>query len=195
MIPSSDTRHRKRPATGRRKIRSTAGLVAFVAVMFVAGCGGSEEEDLSRTDYIVDADAICAQFTADSAALEQQFNQSLKSSDLETAAQDFEDQASEFTAMLDQLEDLTPPVADQATVDQIIALGRQRVTTAQDAADAIASGDKDTMIAAGKKASVLAGEYFQLADGFGFETCGSGGSPDSGSQANPGTTGTTGSTS
>lgn len=164
---------------------------AALSITLIAGCGGSGEEDLTRTDYITDADAICAQYGADSADLERQFNQALKESDLESAAQSFEDQASEVSAMLDQLEELTPPVADQATVDQIIALGRQRVEAARDAADAIASGDKDTMIAAGKEGSVLAGEYYQLADGFGFETCGSGGAATDVVPA----TGTTGETS
>jgi hypothetical protein len=162
-----------------------------LGIIVLAGCGGSDEEDLTRTDYIADADAICAQYGTESAELERQFNQALLESDLESAAQSFEDQASEVTAMLDQLEELTPPVADQATVDQIIALGRQRVETAQDAADAIASGDKDAMIAAGKEGSVLAGEYYQLADGFGFETCGSGGATTDAAN----TTGTTGETS
>ena len=60
-------------------------------------------------------------------------------------------------------------------MDQIIALGRQRVEVAEEAANAIAGGDKEAMIAAGKEASVLAGQYFQTADSFGFEACGSGG--------------------
>ncbi|MCB0858725.1 MAG: hypothetical protein KDB57_11495 [Solirubrobacterales bacterium] len=173
----------------KRRLAAVVGTVLGIIVL--AGCGGSDEEDLTRTDYIADADAICAQYGTESADLERQFNQALLESDLESAAQSFEDQASEVTAMLDQLEELTPPVADQATVDQIIALGRQRVETAQDAADAIASGDKDAMIAAGKEGSVLAGEYYQLADGFGFETCGSGGATTDAAS----TTGTTGETS
>ncbi len=185
----------KRFKTGPGAVGSrVVAVLATAAVAGVlAGCGGgSSEEDLTRTEYIADADAICAQYSAESTALEQQFDQSLKSSDLESAAQDFEDQASEVTAMLDELEALTPPVADQATVDQIIALGRQRVTTAQEAADAIASGDKDAMITAGKQGSILAGEYYQLADGFGFESCGSGGaSTSSGATGTGGTTGAT----
>ena len=175
------------------RFRLPVALVTCLAIGVLAGCGGgSDDEDLSRTEYIVDADAICAQYAAGSGTLEAEFNQALKSSDLEAAAQNFEDQASEVTAMLDQLEELTPPVADQATVDQIIAIGRQRVTNAQDAANAIASGDKDAMIAAGKQGSVLAGEYYQLADGFGFETCGSGGATETGTAGATGTTGTTG---
>ena len=184
---------RSRPGKPRPWVPLAAVLAAALAIGLVSGCGGSGEEDLSRTEYIADADAICAQFGAESASLEQQFNQALKGSDLEGAAQYFEDQASEFTAMLDQLEDLTPPTADQATVDQIIALGRQRVTTAQEAADAIASGDKDTMLSAAKQASVLAGEYYQLADGFGFDACGSGGATGTGANTG-GTTGSTGTT-
>ena len=183
---SKDTRFRLRL---NRRLAAVVGTA--LGVMVLAGCGGSDGEDLTRTDYIADADAICAQYGAESAELERQFNQALLNSDLESAAQSFEDQASEVTAMLDELEELTPPVADQATVDQIIALGRQRVDTAQEAADAIASGDKDAMIAAGKEGSVLAGEYYQLADGFGFETCGSGGATTD----SVNTTGTTGETS
>ena len=183
---------RSAPNTPKRlPARLLAGASTLLAFAVLAGCGGgSDEEDLTRTAYIADADAICAQFSTGSSALEQQFNESLKSSDLESAAQDFEDQAAEFTAMLDQLEELTAPVADQTLVAQIIALGRQRVTTAQEAADAIASGDKDAMIAAGKEGSVLAGEYYQLADSFGFTACGSGAST-----GDTGSTGTTGATS
>ncbi len=183
------------PDLPARRARIGARLATVAVVLLslglIAGCGGSDEEDLTRTDYIADADAICAQYGAQSADLERQFDQALRDSDLEGAAQTFEDQASEVTAMLDQLEELTPPVADQATVDQIISLGRQRVEAAKDAANAIASGDKDAMIAAGKEGSVLAGEYYQLADGFGFEACGSGGATST--PATP--TGTTGATS
>lgn len=98
--------------------------------------------------------------------------------------------------MLDELEGLTAPTADQTTVTQIIDLGRQRVDIAKEAADAIASGDKDAMISAGKKASILAGQYYQLTDGFGFETCGSSGaSGTTGTTGPAGSTGTTGATS
>lgn len=158
--------------------RLLALIAAGLVIASFAGCGGSEEEDLTRETYIVDADAICAQHSAASANLEREFDQALKSSDLESAAGYFEDQASEVSTMLDQLEELTPPVADQTTVDEIIALGRERVEVAQVAADAIASGDKEGMIAAGKKGSNLAGRFYQMTDGFGFETCGSGGDPD-----------------
>lgn len=191
-------------ATSSRTFRARPSRLPIVAVALltagvIAGCGGgSSEEDLSRNDYIAKADAICAQYGADSAALESQFNQALKSSDLESAAQDFEDQATEVGAMLDQLEELTAPVSDQTTVTQIIALGRERVAVAKDAADAIASGDKDAMIAAGKKASVLSGQYFQAADGFGFEACGSGGAGSgtgTGAAGTTGPSGTTGATS
>lgn len=183
----------------RRSTAAGSGFTRLVAVLFaglvigLAGCGGSDEEDLTRTGYITDADAICAQFSAGSADLERQFNQALQGSDLEAASRFFTDQATEVTSMLDQLEELTPPVADQTTVDEIIALGRERVTVARQAADAIAAGDQEAMIAAGKKGSTLAGQYYQMADGFGFETCGSAGgvTPGGGSGGTTGTTGTT----
>jgi hypothetical protein len=181
------------------RIRAFRGRFGFGAALMVvavlAGCGGgSNDEDLTKTDYIIKADAICARYSANSATLESQFDQALKTSDLEAAAQDFEDQASDVTTMLDELEKLTAPASDQATVDQIIALGRKRVDVAKQAADAIASGDKETMIASGKKASVLAGEYFELADGFGFKACGSSGA-ETGTTGATGSTGTTGTTS
>lgn len=169
-------------------------IVGLVLAGPLTGCGGaSDDKDMSTQDYIAKADAICAQHTTGSAARERQFNQALKSSDLESAAQDFEDQASDITAMLDQLEGLTAPVEDQATVTEIISLGRKRVDAAKQAADAIASGDKDAMIAAGKKGSVLAGQYDQLADGFGFGACGSG-AGGTGATGSAGATGVTGST-
>jgi len=168
---------------------------SVVAAGVLAGCGGgggSDESDLSKEDFIAKADAICAQYTGGATAREQQFNQDLKSKDLEAAGQDFEDQATDTTAMLDQLAELTVPVADQTTVTQIIALGRQRVDAAKDAADAIASGDKEAMIAAGKKGSVLAGQYNEMADGFGFGACGSG--VANGATGVSGATGSTGAT-
>lgn|GEM_PF-1016012 len=167
------------------------GAALTVGALLLAGCGGGSGEDLSKSDYIAKADAVCAKYSTKSASLENQFNQALKGSDLEAAAQDFEDQAADVTAMLDELETLTAPAADQATVDQIIALGRKRVDVAEQAADAIASGDKETMIASGKKASVLAGEYFELADGFGFKACGSSGA-ETGATGVTGATGATG---
>jgi len=164
-----------------------------VVGLLVAGCGGGGEEDQTRSGYIAKADAICAEANAEAAAREQTFNQALKSSDLETAAEAFEEQAKQVAATLDELEGLTPPEADATTVEEIIALGRERVKVAEQAADAIASGDKDAMIAAGKKGATLAGEYDQLASGFGFDACAGLGSSDSGSGS--GNTGTTGATS
>lgn len=170
--------------------RSAPVAGAVLAAVALAACGGgSDEGDVSREEFIAEADAICARYATDSAALEQSFNQALGSSDLEAAAQDFEDQVSQVTAMLDELEGLTPPVADQTTYDQLIAVGRQRVEVAQEAADAIASGDKETMIAAGKEGSTLAGQYYQQADSFGFDACGSGGGA-----TGAGATGATGTT-
>lgn len=175
----------------RNRNRILAAFVAVFAVAAIAGCGGDSEEDVTRDAFIADADAICAQYSADSDLLEAQFDEALKSSDLEGAAQYFEDQAAEVTAMLADLEELTPPVADQTTMDQIIALGRQRVDVAEEAANAIAGGDKEAMISAGKEASLLAGQYFQLTDSFGFEACGSGGTGVSDATGTTGTTGTT----
>ncbi|MBN8868042.1 MAG: hypothetical protein J0H98_10865 [Solirubrobacterales bacterium] len=173
--------------------RGAAPVVGLGLALLLAGCGGggSSEEDLSRDGYIAKADAICAQFNTASAGREAQFNQALKSSDLESAAQDFEDQATESTAMLDQLAAEKPPEADQTTIDQLIAVGRQRVAAAQDAADAIASGDKDAMITAGKQGALLAGKFDQMADSFGFKDCGSAGTEVSGVTGATGATGAT----
>ncbi|MDQ5895239.1 MAG: hypothetical protein QG596_1500 [Actinomycetota bacterium] len=175
----------------RNRNRIFAAFLAVIAAAAIAGCGGDSEEDVTRDAFIAEADAICAQYTANSDSLEAQFDAALQSSDLEGAARYFEDQAAEVTAMLDELEELTPPVADQTTMDQIIALGRQRVDVAEEAASAIAGGDKEAMITAGKEASLLAGQYFQLTDSFGFEACGSGGSGVSDASGATGTTGTT----
>lgn len=187
----------KSKGSDRRSTRGRASFALLVAAVtgsvLISGCGGGgSEEDPTRTGFIADAEAICAQASAGAATREADFNQALKTSDLEAAAQDFEDQASEVDAMLDQLEALSPPEADQATVTEIIALGRKRVAAAQEAADAIASGDKDGMIAAGKKGATLAGQYDQLASGFGFTACAGAGSSDAGAT---GTTGATGAAS
>ena len=89
------TPDRRRTRRGR-----TGATIALIAVGLLTGCGSSGEEDLSTEAYIVKADAVCAQYTANSGTLEKQFNQALKSSDLESAAQDFEDQAADVTATI-----------------------------------------------------------------------------------------------
>jgi len=163
--------------------RLAAVAVALACGPLLAGCGGGDAADLTRSDFIADADAICAQANAEAAARKRDFNQAIKSSDLEQAAKDFEDQANQVAATLDELEGLQPPEADATTVAEIVGLGRKRVKAAQEAADAIASGDKDAMIAAGKRGAVLAGQYDQLASGYGFEACAGLGSGSSGAPA------------
>ncbi len=174
------------------RMKAVASVVAFIGACALVACGGgSSEDDVTRSDFIADADAICAQFNVASTAREADFNEALKASDLEQAATDFEDQANEANAMLDQIAAIEVPVSDQATVDDIILIGRQRADAATEAADAIAAGDKEAMIAAGRKASDLAGQYFQMTDGFGFVDCGSGSSAGTSGSGNSGTTGTT----
>jgi len=172
-------------------MKALTGIAALVGACALVACGGSSEEELTRNNFIADADAICAQFNVASTAREADFNEALKASDLEQAATDFEDQANEANAMLDQIAAIEAPVGDQVTVDEIVSIGRQRADAATEAADAIADGDKEAMIAAGKKASDLAGQYFQMADGFGLVDCGSGSSGDTDGTGGIGTTGTT----
>ena len=60
------------PGVARKALTLLAGLV--LAAALVAGCGGgSDEADQTRSDFIVEADAICAQYVTTSDTLETQF--------------------------------------------------------------------------------------------------------------------------
>ena len=84
-----------------------AAFLCALSVALLAGCGGAPVKKTSAGGLRADADAICAQYQPTSATLEQQFNQAIGNGELEDAAQDFEDQAADFSAMLDELEGLT----------------------------------------------------------------------------------------
>lgn len=161
------------PQTRRPRILPARALfAALLSLVLIAGCGGGEESEPSAQAFVAEADAICAEYAADTALLETRFNEALKTGNLENAAGDFRDQAARVSEMLDRLADLELPVSEQTLVDQLVAQGRQRVAAAEQAADAIAAGESEETIRLGREAMTLSDEYFRMADTLGLTECG-----------------------
>lgn len=151
-------------------------LALFLTAALVTGCGGDEESETSPAAFVAEADAICAEYTDETALLESRFTEALDAGNLEDAASDFRDQAARVSEMLDRLAGLDLPVADRTTIEQLVEQGRQRVSAGEAAADAIAAGDGQTTVRLARKAITASDEYFRIADSLGFRTCGRAGS-------------------
>ncbi len=155
----------------RRRFPALVLLASLVVAGMLASCGGGDEDETSTRTFVAEADAICAEYAADTALLETRFNEALGAEDLESAATDFRDQATRVSEMLDRLAELSVPVPDQSSLDQLVELGRQRVSMAEETADAIAAGEGEAAIRLVQQAMGLSDEYQSLAQSLGFDSC------------------------
>ena len=137
--------------------------VSACALLALAGCGddgGSESEELSRSEFIEQADAICKESNERIEAAEDDFAdpESPTQEEIETAVDDI--LIPELRSQLEDLRDLEPPAEDADEVDAI-----------NDAlASAIEALEEDWKSAL--QNDVLA-EPSELAADYGLEDCGS----------------------
>ena len=151
------------------------GVGALLAAAVFAGCGGDDSGELSKEDYIAQADEICAEFNESSTADQEEFQALLDEGDFEGAADSFDQTAADSEAALADLEALVPPAEDQATIDEWLAiLGEQPVITAEFSA-ALRAQDFDAINAIGPEVEALDAESDAIADEYGMVDCGSAG--------------------
>ena len=149
------------------------GVCALLLSAVFAGCGGSEAP--SKEDFIVQADQICADYTATADASDAEFQAAIDSDDFEGAAQLFEETTAEITSSLDEIEEIGVPEGDEETIDEWVALGREQVVIAGDIADAIRAEDGPAIEASVAEGEALQSEADAIADEYGMVDCGSAG--------------------
>jgi hypothetical protein len=154
------------------------GVGAVFVFAGIAGCGSSSSDDssgeLTKSEFISQADQICADASKASDAAGKDFVSQYKSGDYDAAADTIATATKINGDAFDKLGELQPPAADQAQVDAILAAGQKQVDLAPKLEDAVRNGDQAQIKELGAQSAVSSKEANKLADAYGLTDCGSG---------------------
>jgi hypothetical protein len=146
--------------------RGLAGITA-AGMLVLAGCGGDGgdgAESLSKSEWIEQADEICAQADEDVEALTDPTTLD------EIGA--FTDEASGISRdALADLRALRPPEEDQATVDEMLDLVEQQIEIGEQIGEAARNGDEAEVERLVAEAEPLEAEADEMARQYGLEDC------------------------
>lgn len=171
--------------------RNAVALAVFAALVVLGGCGGSSGEtdtetvtvgggdELTKSEWIAKADAICAQ--------EQRQEKPLKA-EFESRRQEPEQSPEQLKALADttrellrlvsnevgDLRQLQPPAADRETVEEMLMTVDGSVPLGEEFADAIEAGDSAEIEATAQRIEQNSAKGQGLAQGYGLKVCGSG---------------------
>lgn len=148
--------------------RTTAGLALLA--LFAAGCGGDDEEALSKPEYVKQGNAICAKFNKDiEADTEKAFAgiESEKDLTADVARTFFEGALPKFNAAIDDLKELKAPEGDEETVDKIYEAGEKEADQISDAME------DDAKVKALVTSESVTPEFEKLSKDYGLDTCAS----------------------
>jgi hypothetical protein len=151
------------------------GVAAVLAAAAVAGCGGDDSGELSKDEFIAQADQICADFNESADADQQEFESLLDQGDFEAAADSFDQTAADSEEALAELEALQPPAEDQETIDEWLAILGEQPALAQEFSDALRAEDVQAINALGPEVQRLDADSDAIADEYGLVDCGSAG--------------------
>jgi hypothetical protein len=151
------------------------GVAAVLAAAAVAGCGGDDSGELTKDDYIAQADQICADFNETANADQEEFQSLLDQGDFEAAADNFDQTAADSEAALAELEALEPPAEDQATIDEWLAILNEQPALAEEFSTALRAQDVQAINALGPEVQRLDADSDAIADEYGMVDCGSAG--------------------
>ena len=167
-------------------MRRAAALLALLLVL--VGCGGDDDgstegesesaapatgdAQLSREEYIAEADALCRTINDAAEVLDQRARTALAQGDLSGAAEVLEEAADEARPILDELEALpTPPGDEEFLVGYFRLIERQVALIAQMAA-ALRDGDTNAFAILRQQTAEVDAKDDALAAEYGFEVCG-----------------------
>jgi hypothetical protein len=150
-------------------------VAAVLAAAAVAGCGGDDSGELSKDEFIAQADQICADFNESADADQQEFESLLDQGDFEAAADSFDQTAADSEEALAELEALQPPAEDQETIDEWLAILGEQPALAQEFSDALRAEDVQAINALGPEVQRLDADSDAIADEYGLVDCGSAG--------------------
>jgi hypothetical protein len=166
-----------------------AGVFILIVVV-IASAGGDDEPDAPaittvgttpetattpKSDYIDEADAICAEV-----------NSALASVDTSDAAAAAAEELELLSGELDQLQSLPPPDEDEDQANDFLRALQNQVTALEDREVAVDRGDDAALVEIDERLSTLEAEAQDAAERFGFEVCGN---PEGGAETStePGT--------
>jgi len=151
------------------------GVGALLAAAVFAGCGGSDSGELSKDEFIVQADQICAELNATAKADQEEFQTLLDQGDFEAAADNFDQTAATSEEALAQIEELAPPAEDQATIDEWLAILNEQPALTEEFSAALRAQEIGTINALAPEVERLTAESDAIADDYGMVDCGSAG--------------------
>ena len=159
---------------------SSACLLAVTAALAVAGCGGDDDdgETVSRDEYVEQVTATCERYLDERRAAEEPLRglrnpARLSSAEVMEAAPDIAGLNDTTRTVIDDLEALPRPEADEEQLDEVftaLADGAAALDAADQAAEA---GEGEAVIAGFRNfdTAVDSAEEAGSAE-FGFDTCG-----------------------
>lgn len=148
--------------------RKMTGIALLAATALAAGCGGDDEEAISKADYVKQGNKICADFNASvDKDASKAFAGIASASDVtpEKATQFFDAARPKFDAVVEDLVALGAPQGDEDAVKAIIDAGK---ADSQKIADA--DGEGLVALVAGNAATP---DFDQKAEEYGLKECGS----------------------
>ena len=184
------TTDRRRTTIPGVRPRLILGLAAMLAI---AGCGGGNTtthtdtqtvttgkgSTPTRSEFIKQADAICANYRPKAARLEreiQDIGQPQNVEQLHRVADLYRQLAAGVARQAEKLRKLTPPAGDESIIDNWLSTGQTTTSLARDFADAIdaAKGTNGSRLRSlAKQISAYSSKARGIAQGYGFKVCGS----------------------
>jgi ABC-type glycerol-3-phosphate transport system substrate-binding protein len=150
-----------------------ATLAALLAALALAACGGDGDdsgggEQLSKQEFIEQADAVCAE----SADAEEAAQAKLESAtDPEEAADAYEEFGDVARGVNEEINALGRPEGDEKLIDDLAAKQEQLVALVDDLAAAVRAEDQAEAEAVGTELNTLSEEAGKILDSYGFEVC------------------------
>jgi hypothetical protein len=174
----------------RPLVRSAAVVLAAFLLASCSSSNGGSSNRLTKQELIAQGDAICKTMSDKAATIGPNLAAPTQAN-LPEWADALGQLLPIFQNMGAKLKDLTPPEADQAKWDQIIAGLDQEITALAKAKDAADSGDLTGMTSALMELSTVDAKTTKILADYGFKQCGAaaGGSSSSPGAASSGTSG------
>ncbi len=166
-------------------------IAVVLAAFLLASCSSGSSNRLTKEELIAQGDAICKTMSDKSGSIGNTLANPT-AANMPQWADALGQLLPIFQDMASQLKDLSPPEADQATWDQIMAGLDQEVAALEKAKNAADNGDATGMTSALMEMSSVDTKTTKLTADYGFTQCGGASSGESTSSPASTATGTAG---
>jgi hypothetical protein len=154
-------------------VRFRASVLLVILAVLLAGCGGGAER-LSKAEFIERWDSICRSFNDRRDTVLEDLPAEPTVENLPRFADPLRELARLAREGIAELQEVQPPVADQAVIDGILADVEEGAASVEDAADAAESGDMEAFVAAAQNLADSNQRVEQADADYGFKECGEG---------------------